>query len=415
MFGIGAAGLAGSGLMRGESPAAARPAQAAAPAASTAAVPTETPPELRTRFTDEWGIAYPIIQAGLGFYAVPDLVSVVCNAGAMGCLGAVPEEPEGVRAMIRETKARTDRPFGIDYVYFPFFGATAYSPGYEKSDEHETRQVKWTCNDQHIDVLVEEGIAFVVWFWTPPEARWVKRLKAAGIKQYAQIGSVRGAKEAVEWGADGVICQGWQAGGHNRGYQDGRPKLRKDLVPLVKAAIPSSLMLLSSGGIADGRTLADALLEGAEAGWCGTVFTTSAESWGHDKYKQEVIDIKDGWEETQETQLFGPEWPRGYMRVKSNRVVKEWGHREDVVPTPPPPPAIVGTTMLAPYSSPGGTPYAMPKFSLAIPSRSTEGDFEEMPILCGSESATIVKEVKPAAQIVAEMVEEARAILAGRR
>jgi enoyl-[acyl-carrier protein] reductase II len=413
-----AAAAAGSKLALGEHWASALPALPLAEGPKTPGTsntPTEAPPELRTRLTDHFGVAYPVIQAGLGFYAVPELAAAVSNAGGIGCLGAVPEDPEGVRKMIRETKRLTSRPFGIDYVYFPMFGATPWGPDFEKDKEHYQRSLTWTCNDDHIDVLAEEGIDFVVFFWTNPEARWVKKLKKAGIQLWQQVGSTRGAREAVEWGADGVIAQGYQAGGHVRGYQDGRPMLRLDLIPRVKAAIPPGMLLVASGGVGNGKQLGDTLLAGAEGAWCGTVFTASAESHGHDKYKEMVIGIEDGWEETTMTQLFGPEWPRGYMRVARNRVVREWGQAEDLQTTPPPPPAVVGTCRIKPWSYEGGIPYAMPKFSLAIPSRSTEGDFEEMPILCGADTAPLVKSVRPAAEVLTEMVTEARAYLAGKR
>ena len=82
---------------------------------------------------------------------------------------------------------------------------------------------------------------------TKPEARWVEKLKAAGIKQWAQVGSVAGALEAVDYGAEVIIAQGKQGGGHVRGFQDGNPLHRSELVPLVKAAVPKDVIVLGSG------------------------------------------------------------------------------------------------------------------------------------------------------------------------
>ncbi len=404
MLGTGAVGLAGAQLVGPlGTPAAANPMGAGA----------RTPREFRTRLTERYEMTYPIIQAGFSaFYTTPELVAAVSNAGGLGCLGAAPEAAVGVQNMIRQTRKLTSRPFGMNFVYFPLAGKTAYAPGYENPhDERRTREITWSCTDAHIDVCVAEEVPYVVFFWTPPEKRWVKKLKAAGIELWAQVGTVRGAKEAVDWGAQVVIAQGMQAGGHNRGYQDGEPRLRQELVPAVKQAVPKDVIVLGAGGIADGQTLATALREGAEAGWAGTVFAASQESSAHDEYKRRVVAVQDGWEETRETYLFGPEWPGGYTRAIMNRVMREWQGKEDLVPTPPPPPATIGMHRLIPYSVPGGVPYPMPKFSLMLPTRDTTGDFEEMCFLAGAESAPLVKKVQKAGDIVTEMGEGARTIL----
>jgi len=375
--------------------------------------PTPAAAALRTRLTERYGVAYPIVQAGMAFYATPALAAAVTNAGGLGVLGPVPEAPEGVRRQIHETRRLTKGPFGVDYVYFPFFNKTAYSPGYEADGEHPTRNFTWSITDAHIDVLVEEKVDFVVWYWTTPEARWVKRLKQAGIPQWTQVGSVEGAREAVAYGAEVIIAQGKQGGGHARGFQDGNPLHRSELVPLVKSAVPKDVLVVGSGGIADGRTLANALAEGADGGWVGTRFAVSRESYAHEEYMRRVIAVTDGWKETTPTAIFGPEFPQVYTRSIVNRVLAEWKGKEDKIPTPPPPPAVVGTARLQPWSVEGGIPYAMPKFSVIIPTRDSTGDFDEMCLLAGAESAPLVKSVKPAADIVAEMAAEAARIRSG--
>jgi enoyl-[acyl-carrier protein] reductase II len=401
MLGAGAAGL-GSGGLAGRapfgSPAGAAPLRPAADA-------------LRTRLTEAYGIAYPIVQAGMAFYATPALAAAVTNAGGLGVLGPVPESPAGLRAQIRETRALTQGPFGVDFVYFPFFNTTLNSPGYEEDPEHQSRNASWSINDGHVDVLIEEQVDFVVWFWTAPEARWVQRLKEAGIRQWAQVGSVEGAREAVGYGAEVLVVQGKQAGGHVRGFQDGNPLHRSEIVPLVKRAVPADVLVLGSGGIADGRTLVNALAEGADGGWVGTRFAVSRESYAHEEYMRRVIAVTDGWSETTPTAIFGPEFPSAYTRSIVNRVLAEWKGKEDAIPTPPPGPAVVGTARLMPWSVPGGIPYAMGKFSVIIPTRDTTGDFDEMCLLAGAESSPLIESVKPAAEIVAEMAAEAAGLL----
>ncbi len=395
---LGAAGLgSGAGLL--------------APETANATV-DKAPASLKTRLTEAYGIKYPIVNAGMAFYATPELAAAVANAGGLGCLGPAPETPAGTRKQIQETRALTKGPFGVDFVYFPFADATVYAPGYEQDTEHLSRQPTWSVNDLHIDVVIEEKVDFVVWYWTAPEARWAKRLKDAGIKQWAQVGTVEGALEAVAYGAEVIIAQGKQGGGHLRGYQDGNPMDRGELVKRIFKAVPKNVLVLSSGGIADGRTLANALAEGADGGWVGTRFAVCEESFAHKEYMNRVIAVKDGWSETTPTSLFGPEFPQAYTRSIVNRVVKEWKGKEDQIPTPPPPAPFVGTARLMPWTVPGGIPYAMPKFSVIIPTRHTEGDFDEMCLLAGSESSEIIKSVKPAAQIVKEMARDAAQILA---
>ncbi|MDQ1491461.1 MAG: nitronate monooxygenase [Actinomycetota bacterium] len=403
LLATGAAGL-GATTVLGPwtgTPAVAAPAPAGDPPAAS----------LRTRLTERYGVAYPIVQAGMAFYATPALAAAVTNAGGLGVLGPVPEGPEGTRRQIRETRGLTPGPFGVDFVYFPFFHTTPYGPGGAATGDHPARNATWSITDAHVDVLIEEHVDFVVWFWTDPEPRWVKRLRDARIPQWAQVGTVDGARRALGYGAEVIIAQGKQAGGHSRGFQDGEPLHRSELVPLVRNAVGADTLVLAAGGIADGRTLADALAEGADGGWVGTRFAVSAESYAHEEYMRRVIAVKDGYRETIPTGIFGPEFGQAYTRSIVNRVLAEWKGQEDKVTTPPPPPPVIGTARLQPWTVPGGIPYAMPKFSVIIPTRDTTGDFDEMCLLAGAESSPLVTSVQPAAAIVAEMASDAARIL----
>ena len=106
--------------------------------------------------------------------------------------------------------------------------------------------------------------------------------------------------------------------------------------------------------------------------------------------------------------MFGPEWPNQRIHVLRNRVVDEWAGREDQIPNPLPGPAVIGHTTLMPQSVPGGVPYDMPKFSAMVPTPETSGDFEEM---CMPEGVRVIKGIKPAGQIVADMMAEAQVAL----
>lgn len=326
---------------------------------------------LKTRITQQCGLEVPIISAGMAFVAGPELAAAVSNAGGMGTLGGAMVPPPALQAMVRATRERTARPFGVDLI----------------GDFVE---------DAHIEVLAAERVAVVVFFWTLPRREHVERLRRAGTRVWAQVGSVAEARQAAALEVDALIVQGAEAGGHNRAEAS-----TFALLPAVRSAV-AALPLIAAGGIVDGRGLVAALALGAEAVWCGTRFLASVEAQAHDGYKQRVVEAGVG--DTVRTTLFGPEWPGQTMRVLRNRVVREWAGREDEasrlkVSEP------IGHTQLGDQRVP------MPKFSALLPTRATEGDLEEMGLTVGEASGN-VREVLPAATLVSSMVAEAREVLA---
>ena len=335
---------------------------------------------LTTRLTRAYGLRHPIVGAGMGFYALPDLVAAISNAGALGVIGAAVQPPPLLQQLIQETKALTSAPFGVDLVYDTGF-----------------------VTDAHIDVLVEEQVPVVVFFWNPPTQAWVDTLHAAGAKVWMQVASVTGALAALDVGVDVFIAQGGEAGGHQRGVFEGVVTPRAELIPLVAAAVGPALVL-GAGGIADGQGLASVLAEGADGAWVGTRFAASVESYAHPQYKARVLAAK--WDgDAVVTTMFGPEWPDKPLRVLRDLVVDQWAGRESEIPNPPPPPAVIGETIFA------GEPYAMPKFSVILPTRDTTGDFDQMAWTAGIVSAERIFDIVPAGQIVEDMAAEARLIL----
>jgi NAD(P)H-dependent flavin oxidoreductase YrpB (nitropropane dioxygenase family) len=131
----------------------------------------------------------------------------------------------------------------------------------------------------------------------------------------------------------------------------------------------------------------------------------SQEAYAHDVYKRRIVQAQAA--DTVRTTIFGPEWPHQAMRVMRNRVVNAWLTREQEVVYPSEPNEFIGQTLLA------GQPVPLPKFSALPPTPDATGDFEEMALIAG-ESAGLVKEIKPAGEIVQEMMEEARQIIAHR-
>ena len=332
---------------------------------------------LQTKLTKDYGLDFPFVSAGMGFVALPELAAAVSNAGGLGLLGVAPAPPAGMLAMIQATRSRTSRRFGVDLIITD----TAFGPA---------------TTDEHIDICIREGIDVVVFFWNFPSKEWINKLHRTGAKVWIQIGSLDYATQAVEMGADAVIIQGSEAGGHNHSTAG----LFSLLPTIIDAVAP--VPVIAAGGIADGRGVAAALALGADGVCVGTRLVASAEAYAHAEYKNRIVAAEVA--DVTRTHLFGPEWPDQPMKVIRNRVVSEWTGRDTKTPPSPNPPQSIGSTLLS------GQEYLLPKFSAIPPTPDTSGDFEEMCLAAG-ESAGLVKEIKPAATIIKEMMDEAADII----
>jgi enoyl-[acyl-carrier protein] reductase II len=326
---------------------------------------------LRTRFTEEYGLENPFIGAGMGFVAMPPLVAAVSNAGGMGTLGAALVPPDRLRELIRQTQSMTARPFGVNLI-------TQFT------------------EEAQLEVCIEERVPVISFFWNDPPEAFIRRLQATSVKVWMQVGSLQEAHEAVRCGVDAVVVQGTEAGGHNRSTG-----AILSLVPAVVDAI-APVPVIAAGGIADGRGVVAALALGAEAVWVGTRLVASQEAYAHDEYKRHIVDAQAA--ETVRTTIFGPEWPHQSMRVIRNRVVNEWITREQEIVYSPDSGEFIGQTILS------GKLVPLPKFSALPPTPDATGDFEEMALIAG-EGVGLIKEIKPAGEIVHGMMEEARQII----
>ena len=215
---------------------------------------------MHTRITDLLGIRYPIIQGGMAWVAEYHLAAAVSEAGGLGIIGAANAPAEWVREQIRETKKRTDKPFGVNVMLMSPYA------------------------DQVAQVIAEEGVAVVTTGAGNPE-KYMDMWKAAGIKVIPVVASVALAKRMEKYGADAVVAEGMESGGHI-GEQT-----TMTLVPQVVDAV--SIPVIAAGGIADGRGIAAAFMLGAEAVQIGTRFVVSKESIVHENYKQRIIKAKD--------------------------------------------------------------------------------------------------------------------------
>jgi nitronate monooxygenase len=330
-----------------------------------------------TRLTRNYGLEFPFVSAGMGFIALPELVAAVSNAGGLGLLGVGPAPPPVMGEMIREIRKLTSRPFGVDLI-------------------HENTSFGPATTDAHIDACIAEGVKLVVFFWNLPPASWVKRLRESGAHIWYQGSSIAKAKAAADMGAAAIIAQGSEAGGHNKAELG-----LFALLPAMRDALPD-LPMIAAGGIADGRGAAAALALGADGICVGTRLLASKEANIHREYQARVLRAES--EDVVRTCIFGPEWPDQPMLVLRNRVVSEWTGRDHKTPAQPSPPAAIGQTDLF------GHPYPMPKFSAALPTPETTGDFEEMCLAAGR-GVGLVRQVKPAAEIVREMMADAAAKL----
>lgn len=336
-------------------------------------------PTLNTRLTREYGVRYPFVSAGMGFVAYPPLVTAVSNAGGIGVLGNAIEPPPSTQQLIRMIKGGTRGLFGVDLLH----DTTAFGPA---------------TTDAHIDVCVAEGVRLVIFHFNVPPQQWVDRLHAAGCRVWMQAASVEQAVDAAQIGVDAIVAQGRQAGGHNKSVVRTIPLLRR----VIAAVKP--LMVLASGGIATGADVADALAHGADGVWVGTRMVASVEAYAHTEYKHRLVQAHG--HATAVTTAFGPEYPNVPYRVLRTDLVRKVAGREDELPPAQPGDAPIGQTVLFPFTL--RVPYTMPPFSATVPTPDTTGDFDAMGFPAGEDSVHKIKSIKPAAEIIAEMMADAR-------
>ena len=320
---------------------------------------------ISTALTERLNCRYPIISAGMGGPARSELTAAVSEAGGFGLLGMVRETPDLIAREIAAVGQRTSKPFGVNLIPF------ATEPALLREE---------------LAVCLEARVPAMCFFWDVyPEI--VAEAKNAGCIVLHQVGSLEDALRAEAAGADVVILQGVEAGGH------------------VRATLPLAVLLgqvvgrvrvpvVASGGIADGRGLAAALALGADGVQCGTAFLASAESFAHDYHKQRIIAAKAG--ETVHTDLFAINWPpNSPVRVLRNSVTDQaetlWGHHPDRLPR-----IVIGEEEGRPLH----------KFGTDSPLRSTTGDLEQMALYAG-EGAALVASIRPAAEIIASMMQDA--------
>jgi NAD(P)H-dependent flavin oxidoreductase YrpB (nitropropane dioxygenase family) len=216
-------------------------------------------PGLATRFTELVGIKYPIVQTGMGWVSGPSLTSATSNAGGLGILASATMTYEELETAVAKTKSLTDKPFGVNI----------------RADA--------TDAPERIDLLIREKVK-VASFALAPKPELIAKLKDNGVVVIPSIGAAKHAVKVASWGADAVIVQGGEGGGHTG------PVATTLLLPSVLDALgPNGIPVVAAGGFFDGRGLVAALSYGAEGVAMGTRFLLTSDSAVPDAVKKEYL------------------------------------------------------------------------------------------------------------------------------
>lgn len=215
---------------------------------------------MKTRLTELLGTEYPIIQGGMAWVAEHHLAAGVSEAGGLGLIGAASAPGEWVREQVRKAKALTGKPFGVNIMLMSPYA------------------------DEVAKIIVEEGVQVVTTGAGSPE-KYMSMWKEAGVKVIPVVASVALARRMERCGADAVVAEGMEAGGHIG------ESTTMALVPQVADAV--EIPVVAAGGIADGRGISAAFMLGAQGVQMGTCFVVTKESQVHENYKKCIIKAKD--------------------------------------------------------------------------------------------------------------------------
>ena len=324
---------------------------------------------MRTALTELLGIEAPIVLAPMGGAVTPELAAAVSNAGGLGVIPLSYSTPDEIKSTAGEITALTDRPFGINLI------------------------LEWDQRER-LAAALDAGVPAISLFWGDV-SELVPQAHDGGAVVFVSVGSVDEAVRAADAGADVVVAQGWEAGGHVRGTVT-----TLALVPRVVDAV-DPVPVVAAGGIADGRGLAAVLSLGAAGAWIGTRFLAARECSIHDEYRQRLLKAAEG--DTYYTGLFDGGWPDAPHRVLRNSTVDVWeeagrpgsgerpGEGEDIA------------------ARADGSP--IKRYASATPQASMTGEMEALPNWAG-QGVGLVTRIQPAAEIVRELVAGAERILA---
>lgn len=323
---------------------------------------------MRTQLCDLLGIESPVVLAPMGGAVTPELAAAVSNAGGLGMLPLTWATDEEVADRIAETTLLTRKPFGVNL------------------------GLAWDQRRRLANALAA-GARIVSFFWGDPSAL-IPEAHASGATVITTVGSAAEAGQAVESGADVVVAQGWEAGGHVWSTVS-----TLALVPRVVDAV-APVPVIAAGGIADGRGLAAVIALGAGGAWIGSRFLTAAEAAVHPDYRQRLLAATET--DTFYGTLFDVGWPDAPHRVLRNSTVEAW--EQAGRPRAGDRPGEGDTPAAAPNGSP------IKRYASSTPYEGVTGDTEPLSNWSG-QGIGLATRVQPAADIVHEIVDDAERVL----
>lgn len=323
---------------------------------------------MRTRLCDLVGIEVPVVLAPMGGAVTAELVAAVSNAGGLGMLPLSWSSSDEVSSVIEETRRRTDRPFGVNL------------------------GLAWKQRERLASALAA-GVAVVSFFWGDAGAL-VGEAHEAGAIVFVTVGTAEEGRAAVAAGADVVVAQGWEAGGHVWGSVS-----TLALVPrVVDAVVP--VPVVAAGGIADGRGLAAVLALGAVGAWVGTRFLAASEAGIHPDYRRRILAA--GEADTFYGTLFDRGWPDAPHRTLRNSTVEAWERMGRPASGSRP------GEHDEPASRSDGTP--INRYASLTPTAAMTGNVEPLPHWAG-QGVGLVTQEQSADEIVRSLLSEAEAVL----
>ena len=297
------------------------------------------------------GIDLPILQAGMSTYTTPELVAAVSNAGGLGIIGALGRSPDELREEIGKVRELTSRPFGVNHVVSQIDAGA-------------------------IDVTLELRVPVLSLSWGRA-ADLARRAHDAGIKVLHQVNSPEEAGQVAADGADVIVAQGTEGGGHVGGMST------LPLVPQVVDVV-NGVPVVAAGGIADGRGLAAALMLGAQGALIGTRFLATPEARGRGHSKDVILNALGS--QTVASKFFddvlGIRWPGALVRSIRNPLLDRWAQRQQ------------------------DWALAVDQIRPSLEAAMAAGDF----VLAG-ESAGMIHDIVPAGELVERIAREAEALL----
>ncbi len=314
---------------------------------------------IKTPVCDKLNIKHPIILGGMASATSTTMVASVSDAGGLGILGVTGLGTAKIREEIASIKRITDKPFGINFLLFKIDDNTFFD-------------------------IIEEKVPVVSLAWASPDQDlriYFNKAHEAGSLVIYMVGDVSESIRAAEAGADIIVAQGTEGGGHVRSMST------FTLVPMVVDAVkPCSV--LAAGGIADGRGLAAALALGAEGVLLGTRFLATEEAPIHEKYKEAIV--KSNGNDTVLTHIpdliSGTTWPAGSARTLQNDFIKYWSEREDLIDKD------------------------AKEINEASLTARKEGNTDKTSLLIG-QNAGLIDSIMPVNDVIVEMVEQAENII----